>query len=458
MGNPVIVYNASTGSDTAASGAGPATAVTGSAAAHTNGVSSTTVTFTNSPDLSGVAADDILWLNTASGARHLSKITAVDDGADTVTVEDSFTIGSGSAVDYAIGGKRQTWEADGGNPDLEDAKDGWIFELEDGTYNVSQAIAISQGDDAAGPVVIRGAIGHGPLVRASGTTDLFDVTGATVWYNVDVKGSAWRHGIDVKGENSKFFRCRFRCAGSQNFPVKGSSTNASMMFDDCYFIDEGGGAANSGLFGSSVARCDVVMRRCYFEGGRYAIDMGGGTADKNAIVIDRCVFNGQVTAAINVDGSRVDLVSITNSSFFNSTAQAIILNGAGSAPQFVIVTGNIFVDVGTYAVDYTLGSAIADGMVEADWNAFYNSGTADYNGINAGSNDITLTADPFTNSAAADFTLNATAGAGAACRAVLPDGPTLAGGATSYGDLGAYQHQDAGGGSAGTPSFAFISG
>src|SRR5574343_971677 len=107
MALPNIVFNASTGSDTAASGAGPASAVTGTAAAHTNGSASTTITLTNSPDLSGVATDGshCLWMDTASG-RQFSKITGADDAANTVTVEDSFNIASASAVNYAIGGKR----------------------------------------------------------------------------------------------------------------------------------------------------------------------------------------------------------------------------------------------------------------------------------------------------------------------------------------------------------------
>lgn len=111
MAYPVVVFNSSTGSDTAASGAGPATAVTGTAAAHTNGSASTTITLTNSPDLSGVATDGshVLWMDTPSG-RQFSKITGVDNGADTVTVEDSFNIASGSAVNYAIGGKRATFD------------------------------------------------------------------------------------------------------------------------------------------------------------------------------------------------------------------------------------------------------------------------------------------------------------------------------------------------------------
>ena len=124
-----IYFNNQTGSDTLASGAGPTTAITGTAAAHTGGVASTTITLTNSPDLTNVLTDGThaIWLVTASG-RQLSFITAKDNTAKTVTVGDSFTIASGSAVNYAIGGKRRTIM--GSTQIFSDAKTGWTYVLE----------------------------------------------------------------------------------------------------------------------------------------------------------------------------------------------------------------------------------------------------------------------------------------------------------------------------------------
>lgn len=84
MAAPTLSYSESTGSDTAASGKGPSTAVTAANAAHTNGSNLTTVTLTDGPDLSGVAVDDVLYVGTPAGGRHLSQITEVWAG-DTLT-------------------------------------------------------------------------------------------------------------------------------------------------------------------------------------------------------------------------------------------------------------------------------------------------------------------------------------------------------------------------------------
>ena len=58
--------------------------------------------------------------------------------------------------------------------------------------------------------------------------------------------------------------------------------------------------------------------------------------------------------------------------------------------------------------------------------------------------NIILSGDPYTNQGI-DYSLNNTAGAGAACRAAGFPGARTDGNNTGYGDVGAPQHQDAGG-------------
>lgn len=67
-------------------------------------------------------------------------------------------------------------------------------------------------------------------------------------------------------------------------------------------------------------------------------------------------------------------------------------------------------------------------------------------GVDRSLSFVTLTADPFTNAAAGDFSLNNTAGGGALCRAAGFPGVFPGGLTTGYLDIGAVQHEDAGGG------------
>lgn len=110
-GDKTITYDTS-GSDTV-SGCGPATAVTGTSAYSGDGAGGGTQTVIDlsgdSPDLSGILVDDILWINTKARAqRHLFAITAVDNTAKTVTVANApqTAISSGDARSWAIGGTR----------------------------------------------------------------------------------------------------------------------------------------------------------------------------------------------------------------------------------------------------------------------------------------------------------------------------------------------------------------
>ena len=101
-----IIVNSS-GSDTAASGCGPATAVYGTGASITSG--STTIDLSvDSPDLSGVAADDLLWVDASSG-RQFTRILSVDNVSKTVTTTSNnlYSV-TESGKNWGIGGKRAT--------------------------------------------------------------------------------------------------------------------------------------------------------------------------------------------------------------------------------------------------------------------------------------------------------------------------------------------------------------
>jgi hypothetical protein len=69
-------------------------------------------------------------------------------------------------------------------------------------------------------------------------------------------------------------------------------------------------------------------------------------------------------------------------------------------------------------------------------------------GVHASILSLSSPNDPFTNAAGGDFTLNNTAGRGALLRAAGYY-PIAGGSQIGYPDIGAYQHQDSGGGGGG---------
>ena len=119
MALPTLTYNASSGSDTLASGAGPSTAVTGTNGDVTSG--GTTLTLNTTKDFTGAANDgsDVLWYEGATTDRHLFRISSFTGGVATCTaivIQGSTFSATRTAKNWAVGGKRKTFEnsKDGG--------------------------------------------------------------------------------------------------------------------------------------------------------------------------------------------------------------------------------------------------------------------------------------------------------------------------------------------------------
>lgn len=104
---PFFIIVNSSGSDTAASGCGPATAVSGTGASITS--ASTTVDLSaDSPDLSAVVADDLIWVDASSG-RQWGRIASVDNVTKTITLTSNnlYSV-TEFGRNWGIGGKRAT--------------------------------------------------------------------------------------------------------------------------------------------------------------------------------------------------------------------------------------------------------------------------------------------------------------------------------------------------------------
>jgi len=146
-----------------------------------------------------------------------------------------------------------------------------------------------------------------------------------------------------------------------------------------------------------------------------------------------CRIWGNASHGIEYSGSSADRVLIVGNSIQGNTGSGFYV---ASAVGMIELINNILSGNGAYGVNMPSG---ADSItVRNSNNAYYNNTSGARNNLSAGTSDVTLSGDPFTNAAGGDFTLNSTSGAGASCRAAADP---------AYLDIGALQHQDAGGGS-----------
>ncbi len=175
------------------------------------------------------------------------------------------------------------------------------------------------------------------------------------------------------------------------------------------------------------------------------IKSGNGPSYVTAV---RCIFarntNGIYSDGVNNGYSNVQAV---NCIFYSNTGAGIKIDAAAGMQMRVVAENCIFWGNSTYGINATSSVSTAN----QNLNSFihtcaFGSNGANYNNMQARASDITLTVDPFTNGAGGDFSLNATAGGGAACKALGYPG-TFPGG-TSVGslDVGAVQTASGGGG------------
>lgn len=243
------------------------------------------------------------------------------------------------------------------------------------------------------------------------------VTGVTVTgnYNACAAFNCKIHDCPVTGVNLSIGQ-----NGLSRCEVTGCGTGISMatgsQATDCYVHDNTGVGINSGAYS------DTWVDRCVVAGnGSYGIYIGYSSMVRN------CTVYNNVGDGIMITNNYVGIVGT--------------------------IIGNVITNNGGYGITFAL-SPVATPVTHPgiDYNAFYanTSGARQY--LNAGAHDVSLTASPFTNAAGGDFSLNSTAGAGAACRAAGFPGLFPGGATTGYADIGAAQHQDSGGGGGSTRS------
>ena len=136
---------------------------------------------------------------------------------------------------------------------------------------------------------------------------------------------------------------------------------------------------------------------------------------------------------------------VCNNTIINAT-NGITVDSTSEIDSVIDVSGNLIVDCD---VGIRFDAAAIDLNMNGSYhkNGFYNN-TANYQNWSGRSSDVILTADPFTDASAGDYSLNTTAGGGAACRgAINPFEFTPIVSPVGYGDIGALQSDPSGAGS-----------
>lgn len=313
----------------------------------------------------------------------------------------------------------------------------------DATYTLGSAITLPNGA-AGSPIIWRGynsTIGDLDAVGRTSATGPLDVSNfpvidggssyliSTGSYNrVEcLRLTSSRDGGTLTvNDYSVVARCRIdntNASGTNSSGVSGSNKRFEITDSDIAISST---QSASTVYGARIAWGFMSRCRVWHTGTPGALSVAIRPDSIGSSVADCIVFNFGV--GIQSSGQ----VSIRRCTIYDVVNGMSFTTGAG------VVENNVI-----YSADYAFaGSSASSLCLESNACGSLASGRINTSGLGADleeRNAISLTGDPFTNAASEDFTLNNTAGAGAACRAASD----LWGG---YLDIGAVQHQDSGGG------------
>lgn len=223
-----------------------------------------------------------------------------------------------------------------------------------------------------------------------------------VMYNCKITGFTNQGVNQSAGTIARVSACEVTACGSGINMLGGGD-----VIEDSFIHD------NAGV-GVTITN-QTIVRRCVITNNTGASSDGVLAATSSGFTVVNCTIHGN-----GRDGIRD--VSTVYATIGTKVADNIITSNAGYGINFSTAPAHLFPNI--------------------NYNAFRSNTSGAVNGISAGTNDVTLTADPYTTVGSNDFSLNTTAGGGAACRAA--GFPGVFPGATATGnlDMGAVQHAD----------------
>lgn len=182
-----------------------------------------------------------------------------------------------------------------------------------------------------------------------------------------------------------------------------------------------------------------IMYGCVVKESR---GVGFGATVNSMGVWSDCIAMDCGASGFHIDGTSTSwCMHILNCTSYSNGGDGFRFETADEMAN-MIVRNCLAVDNGGYGFNCTVGAtALNDRRIRDIWdhNAGYNNTSGLYNNVSAGDNDVTLTADPFTDGANGDFSLNDTSGGGADLKEAGFPGVFNGISTTGYRDIGAVE-------------------
>lgn len=401
-----------------------------------------------------VAADvgNIMQITAGTGfTTGFFQIVSV--AANAATLDRSAGTLSSTGGTFAVGGALATpGKATGASVTGNDI---WIksgtYTISSGTADVANGRLNNKGGTIGNAGKIRGYntarwttvptttdLANKPLLQASGITNVVicDSTAGNFGSYECIEADGASLTTMTGFGNSGGGTIRFQWCKASNCPGNGFGLSTNAQAFEIETTACGAGGLRAAI---SAAGCAVVGFYCHADAGFSLLSTG------TACFFDRGIVSGCLDASVGGIRVNIQKTVIQNVTVYGGAESGIDLNAGNCVVRNVVSYGNA-----TYG--FKAGSSDDSSLFQNCAGGSNTSGSANANVPNF-ANYVALTGNPFTSAGTGDFSLNNTAGAGAACRAAGIPGAFPGGLTTGYLDIGAAQHADAGGSTGAASSF-----
>lgn len=258
------------------------------------------------------------------------------------------------------------------------------------------------------------------ITAASGTPTILLALSNAYWFvrnlNLDC-ATLVATGLRMSGSGSHTENCTFR-----RWTQMGFNATASAYVRNCWATAGSGGTGTA--VGTRAGFClngsgtpNTIFSNC----ATTSSTSNGFASANNAMTLINCVawdmqldsgaggHGVQISGANEVEAHNCTFALLQGSGVYADTANAL---------QSSHIENCIFATIDRYGIE-NLGTAYSETLaypLRLTNNAYYSCSLGQRTGVPTGTNEVSLTADPFTDTALGDLDLNITTGGGASCR------------------------------------------
>lgn len=422
-------------------------------------ITTATTAAANAIILSALAATDMVGnvCQIISGTNFITgfyKIISISAGVS-FTLDRTCTSAAGASGVINIGGALATIAA----AVAPAVSNNIIYIKATGTYTVTTSLVLTGANSVTGTpfsfigyTTTRGDNGQVTWTTATNSIDLVQFNSSAYGYlfqNIKFTNTAGTRADGLSAKSSNAYGIQVDNCVFDGCQI-GIDGNFASIFEFASLLVTNTEIKNSvshGVFNSG----ETHIHGCYIHangGDGIRISNSAATVNSGTLTVENSIIKSNTGLGINNISTQIPNVVgyryaiIKSCAIINNTSDGIAFGTGGNSVTGLLLWNCIIDNNGGFGINFQTSQSA--GFSDVRNNAFKSNTSGNRSNFAFGSaSDVTLTAECFTNRGSADFSLNSTAGGGAACKGAGYPGVLTIGG-TGFVDIGPLQSSGGG--------------